>query len=218
MEETFTPKKLLVLIVELILMFILAVVIVGVLRQFVITPFGVSGASMSPTFRESGDKVFVYRQAKNLKKGDVVVFYRPPFGEDNDEDLNPASKKVTFSDFMRNLPILGVTTSVSDEDEKSDSYVAIIKRIVACPGDTVSFVHGELYVNNQKEETYVFTWTPPKIGNGYTHTMQEDEYFVLGDNRGNSIDSEDYGPIKRSQIVGRVVLASSGGKLKTNFN
>lgn len=216
MEENFTPKKLLIIIVELILMFILAVVVVGVLRQFVITPFGVSGSSMAPTFRDKGDKVFVYRQVKTLKKGDVVVFYRPPLGEDNDESLNPASKKVTFSDFMRNLPILGVTTSTSDDE--SDGYVAIIKRVVACPGDTVSFVDGELYVNNQKEETYIYKWTPPKVGNGYTHTMQEDEYFVLGDNRGNSIDSEDYGPIKRSQIVGKVVLASASGKLKTKFN
>ena len=217
MEEVFTPKKLFILIVELILLFILAVTIVGLLRQFVVTPLYVSGSSMAPTIRDSGDKVYVYRQAKEFKKGDVVVFYRPPTGEENDESLNPSSKTVTFSEFMRNLPILGVKVNVTDEEEHSASYVAIIKRIVACPGDTVSFVNGELYVNNMKEETYVYKWLSPKVGKGYTHTMQEDEYFVLGDNRGNSIDSEDYGPIKASQIYGKVFLLVSNGKLKTDI-
>jgi len=217
MEESFTPRKLLILIIELILLFIIAVTIVGVLRQFVITPLAVKGSSMAPTIHEEGDKVYVYRQAKNLEKGDVIVYYRPPTGEANDESLNPSSKKVTFSEFMQNLPILGVKVTVNDERESSENYVAIIKRIVACPGDTVSFVGGELYVNNVKEDKFIYKWSSVGVGNNYTHTMQEGEYFVLGDNRGNSIDSEDYGPIKSSQIYGKVVLLVSGGKLKTNL-
>ena len=217
MDDNFTPRKLFILIVELMLLFILAVLIVGVLRQFVISPLAVQGSSMAPTIHESGDKVYVYRQAKDLKKGDVIVFYRPPTGQVNDESVNPSSKKVTFSDFMRNLPIMGVKITVNDEaNDASENYVAIIKRVVACPGDTVTFLNGELYVNNMKEEKYVYKWSSVGVGMNYTHTMQEDEYFVLGDNRGNSIDSEDYGPIKRSQIFGKVVLLVSGKKLVTN--
>ncbi len=39
-----------------------------------------------------------------------------------------------------------------------------------------------------------------------TVTLKEDEYFMLGDNRGNSYDSEEWGPIKKSDIMGSPVL------------
>ena len=213
MEESFTPQKLFILIVELVLLFLMAVVSVGLIRQYVISSMNVSGPSMAPTLKESGDKVYVYRQGK-IERGDVIIFYRPPHGEVNDESLNPASRKVSFSDFMRSLPIIGEGINVTED---GDGYVAIVKRVVACPGDTVKFVNGELYVENVKEERFVFKWASPGVGDHYVHTMQEDEYFVLGDNRGNSTDSEDYGPIKKSQIYGKVVMIKSGSKYKTNF-
>ena len=38
------------------------------------------------------------------------------------------------------------------------------------------------------------------------HITKEGKYFVLGDNRENSFDSRDIGPISKSQILGRVCL------------
>ena len=37
-------------------------------------------------------------------------------------------------------------------------------------------------------------------------TLKEDEYFVLGDNRGNSYDSRFFGPIKKDEIIGKLSL------------
>lgn len=221
-SSPMTAKKLLEWIVICILTLLLAIVICGLIQQFVLTPIRVQGASMSPTMRDTGDKVYVYRQSKTYKIGDVVVFYKldsPNPIEDNDELLNPSSKKLTFSEFLRALPIIGVRINTSEEDNKSNEsgYKAIIKRIVACPGDIVEFVNGELYVNGERESRFGYRFTPPGVGDDYKHTMERDEYFVMGDNRGNSTDSEDYGPIKKSMIYGKAVLLITSGKWKTDF-
>lgn len=216
-DSPMTPKKLLILIVEIILVFMLALIIVGLLQQFVIAPIRVSGSSMAPTIRASGDKVYVYRKAKDYEIGDVIVFYKPIEGE-NDVKLNPSSKKTSFTDFLRALPIVGSRIHANESDtEGNGGYKAIIKRIVACPGDTVSFVNGELYVNGDKETRFAYKFATVGVGENYQHTMQKGEYFVLGDNRGDSIDSEDYGPIQQNMIYGKVVVLITDGKFKTDF-
>lgn len=88
-----------------------------------------------------------------------------------------------------------------------------IKRIIGLPGETVQIVNGFVYITDQDgnfhelEESYgaeimlnpetaeYLTTAPVKLG--------EEEYFVLGDNRNNSIDSRRIGPISRDIILGR---------------
>lgn len=221
-KEEFTPKKLFVILVELVLLFMLAVIVVGVLQQFVLSPMMVKGSSMSPTIRSDGDKVYVYRNTDNIEKGDVIVFYRPLDGI-NVESENPASKKKTFTEFIRALPIVGgkITVGHEEDDNSGSNYKCLIKRVVGCPGDIVEFVDGELYVNHIKEERFEYKWDKVKIGDtydgNYSHTLTEGEYFVLGDNRGNSYDSEDFGPITESMIYGKVVVLITDGSVKTSF-
>ncbi len=78
-----------------------------------------------------------------------------------------------------------------------------VKRLVALPGDTVEILHGRLYVNGQLIEN------PKQMGSDpYSDYPQrvlgEDEYFVIGDNRGSSNDSRAVGPITRKQIEAHV--------------
>ncbi len=84
-----------------------------------------------------------------------------------------------------------------------------IKRIIGVPGDQVMIKDGRIYINGEilDESEYL---SPSVITNGgsYLHEGQtiklgEDEYFVCGDNRANSSDSRDFGPIKDSDIKGR---------------
>ena len=79
----------------------------------------------------------------------------------------------------------------------------LIKRVIALPGEYVECIDGIVYVNGND------------IGDTYGSNKTEDfkrvylsnnEYFVMGDNRGDSLDSRFIGAIKSNQIMGTVDL------------
>jgi signal peptidase I len=84
---------------------------------------------------------------------------------------------------------------------------ALIKRAIGLPGDTIELRDGAVLINGMLlNEPYV-TGAQTACGN-YCRpiTLGPDEYFLMGDNRLNSLDSRSFGPIPATQIVGRVVL------------
>lgn len=84
------------------------------------------------------------------------------------------------------------------------SNKTIIKRLVAFPGDTI-IIDNYLYVNGKKNDDF-YTENKGTITNEIT--LSPDEYFVIGDNRQNSIDSrfEEIGMISNKEIIGKIVL------------
>lgn len=88
-----------------------------------------------------------------------------------------------------------------------------VKRVVALPGETVEVtVDGALIVNGRFEEGLRASGqTLLKTGQSYPLTLGENEYFVLGDNRENSQDSRNYGPIQGSRIKGKVAAVMRVG-------
>ncbi len=84
-----------------------------------------------------------------------------------------------------------------------------IKRIIGVPGDEVMIKDGKIYINGEllNESAYldpsVITNGGSYLHEGQTIKLNEDEYFVCGDNRSNSSDSRDFGPIKKSAIKGK---------------
>jgi signal peptidase I len=81
----------------------------------------------------------------------------------------------------------------------------LVKRVIGLPGDTVGAHGGHIFINGTRlPETYLpdgvttQAFGPKHVG--------KDEFWVMGDNRGNSKDSRSFGVIEKSQIVGRVFL------------
>lgn len=86
-----------------------------------------------------------------------------------------------------------------------------IKRIIGLPGETIHIDwEGNIYINGKPLEDDVYG--KEKIlepGRAYEDIiLGEDEYFVMGDNRNDSLDSrfEEVGNVKQNQIIGRVVI------------
>ncbi len=92
-----------------------------------------------------------------------------------------------------------------------DTSEYFIKRVIGLPGERVVIKEGHVYIYNaanpngmELDETYLPAGTETLVDTD--RTLGDDEFFVLGDNRPASSDSRFWGPVPRSDIVGRVVL------------
>jgi signal peptidase I len=83
-------------------------------------------------------------------------------------------------------------------------HVLYVKRILGLPGEQISIVQGQVYVNGAPlEERYVQNrrpWDVPEV------TLTSREYFVIGDNRSMRAADHDFGRVDVSRILGRVIF------------
>jgi signal peptidase I len=81
----------------------------------------------------------------------------------------------------------------------------LIKRVIGLPGETVQGMDGHVFVDgHQLNEPYL----PAGVvtTNFAAKVIPPNSYWVMGDNRTNSSDSRVFGPITKSQIVGRAFV------------
>lgn len=89
----------------------------------------------------------------------------------------------------------------------------IVKRVIGLPGETIEYKEDRLYVNGvyTKESfldsTFVKEQKKRLKDQYFTHnfkvTLKSNEYFCLGDNRLNSVDSRELGPFTSKDIIGK---------------
>ncbi len=85
-----------------------------------------------------------------------------------------------------------------------------LKRIIGLPGERVKVSDGQITIYNKEHPEGIILDEPylpsdlVTVGNGVPVQLDENNYFVMGDNRPNSFDSRRFGAVDKSMVVGRV--------------
>ncbi|TAN49970.1 MAG: signal peptidase I [Methylococcaceae bacterium] len=196
------------LLVDYARSFFPVILIVLVLRSFLVEPFRIPSGSMMPTLL-IGDFILVNKYAYGIR-----------------------------------LPVLRNKIFAVGEPQRGDIVVFrypkdpsmdYIKRVIGLPGDRISYINKQLYVNGQpiaatllghytgagKESFITGALLLEEDLSGVRHDilMREEQpsvtmdavvpsghYFVMGDNRDNSNDSRYWGTVPEENLVGRAFL------------
>jgi|GEM_PF-5155523 len=129
---------------------------------------------------------------KDIEREDIIVFSSP--------NINTKIKEIVHS----------------NDFNIDDNYVneKITKRVVGIAGDTILYNEDFLEINNINKVNSNKSKSKPKT----KIILGENMYFVLGDNKDNSIDSRYFGPVERNDIIGEIVMIYwSKNKIGLNF-
>ena len=152
----------------------------------------VPSSSMRPTLM-AGDTVLVDHAAYRRRSpgiGDIVVFH-PPLGA---VGVGRCGRR----------PPTGQACAIATPRDLRSSF---IKRIVAGPGDRISIRGGRVIRNGRQAREDFITPCGPRGRDcdlPRTFTIARGRYYVLGDDRGASLDSRVWGPVGREAIIGPV--------------
>lgn len=177
------------LFMEMIRVFLLAVVIIIPVRVFLFQPFFVQGSSMEPNFEDGEYLVISEFGYKETNVG---------FGDNYSIDVKP------FKEIARQ------DVAVFHYPQNPEQF--FIKRVIGLPGEAVEIKNGKVIIYNKENPNGINLDETAYIGKEVlTQEMPRTEvgnesYFMMGDNRMFSYDSRSIGPINKNKIVGRVLL------------
>ncbi|HOG37748.1 MAG TPA: signal peptidase I [Candidatus Woesebacteria bacterium] len=164
-------------LLEFIQSIVLALSVFVLLYLFVAQPNEVKGSSMYPNFK---DKEYLLTEKISYQLGNPergdVVIFKAPPSE----------------------------PCAADECE-------YIKRVIGVPGDRVMVSEGDVYVNGNKLDQGflpepVYTSPGDYMQEGVERVVPDGQYLCFGDNRPNSRDGREFGPINRKLIVGKAFM------------
>jgi signal peptidase I len=179
--------------VELIVTVGVAVGLAFLIQAFVVKPYRIPSGSMEPTLN-IGQRILAFRLSTHPGVGDIVVFH-PPAGA----DPQPA----TCGDLKQG----GTAGQACDKPTSTASSQTFIKRVVGLPGDRLKVVGGHVIRNGVREkDSYIAPCDAREGGQGCNFrkpiVVPAGDYYMMGDNRGESDDSRYWGPVPQKWIIG----------------
>ena|SRR5437763_6747316 len=175
---------------ELVLTVAVAVGLALLIQAFVVKPYRIPSPSMVPTLA-IGQRVLTNRLINHPSVGDIVVFH-PPAGADS---ATPVCAN----------PNQGAGhPQACDSPTATQSTQTFIKRVVGGPGDRISVVNGHVLRNGVREnDSYIAPCgDDPSCTFRKPITIPPGDYFMMGDNRGESDDSRFWGPVPDKWVIG----------------
>ncbi|WP_251029215.1 MULTISPECIES: signal peptidase I [unclassified Bacillus (in: firmicutes)] len=157
---------------------LIAVILAFLIRTYIFAPIVVDGESMMPTLQDH-ERIVLTKfgtDIDNIDRFDIVVFH-----------------------------------ATVDKD--------YIKRVIGLPGDHIEYKDDTLYINGKAYEEPYLDKYKNQMTSGVpltesfkleditgSMTVPEDQLFLMGDNRQNSLDSREIGTISVDEIVGKANL------------
>jgi signal peptidase I len=178
------------LVLREVLETLLFTLLIFFLVRSVIQNFKVDGTSMEPTLH-SGQYIMVNRLV--YVHFDINTFRRWLPGS---RDVEPNLA------YLFHLPRRGDIVVFEYPRDTSRDY---IKRVIGLPGETIDVRNGQVYVDGVPlEEPYLPESTVTRKGSvSLPMKVPHNAVFVMGDNRENSSDSRNWGPLPLERIVGK---------------
>lgn len=103
--------------------------------------------------------------------------------------------------------VIQFVVAEDDQAAASQTKTVYLRRVIGRPGETVQIMDGKVYINGYPLEEEYAAGAASYAGIAASQvTLDNDEYFVMADNRSNNFDSRDatVGPISRDDILGKV--------------
>jgi signal peptidase I len=172
------------------------------IQAFAVKPYLIPSASMRPTLHE-GQRVLVDRFSHTLggdpKLGDITVFHPPSGASLVAEQCGSPGEGPSYAGGLE------AAQSCSRPTAAQASKTTYIKRVVGMPGDRIEIRDGHVIRNGRRaDEPFATACTAP-VCNLAPIVVEDGDYFLMGDNRGNSNDSRFWGPVPRGWIIGKAV-------------
>lgn len=180
-------------LIELVTIVAVALGLALGIQAFLVKPFRIPSESMVPTLAV-GQRVLVDRVSLRFSdpgRGDVMVFKPPRGADDNVCGIEPPPRG-----------------SACPQPTKERSDTNFIKRVVAVGGDRLSVRRGRVYLNGKlQDEPFIRPDASCEICDlPRPITIPKGYFFMMGDNRGESADSREWGPVPKKWLIGKAFL------------
>jgi signal peptidase I len=192
---TQTKKPLARSAAELVGIVAIALGLALLIQAFIVKPYEIPSGSMLPTLHIN-QRILVDRVGNDFASphiGDIYVFHPPAI--ETCADPHQGENQVGQDG-----------PAACDAVQPHESSQTYVKRVVGLPGDRLSIRNGQVIRNGVAEKA---PYAVPCIGGGEcnfpeTITVPKGDYYMMGDNRPDSLDSRFWGPVPRSWLIGKV--------------